>query len=119
MGFFLLKRTSSTGFDSFQKIGASSHPYAGLSLVLPILKSWSSGSDTFFQIQKPLGPKPGPVPWKHYTDFKGPLRVVSIIAFTLEIPVKDQRYQMSLWVHPLISGGIMPGSLINTWPMLG
>jgi hypothetical protein len=55
VGFFLLKRTSSTGFDSLKKIGASSHPHAGLSLVLPILKPWSSGSDTFFQIQKPLG----------------------------------------------------------------
>ncbi len=90
VGFFLLKRTSSTGFDSFKKIGASSHPHAGLSLVLPILKSCSSGSDAFFQIQKPLGPKPGSVPWKHYTDFKGPLRVVSGIAFTLEIPVKSR-----------------------------
>jgi len=90
VGFFLLKRTSSTGFDSFKKIGASSHQHAGLSLVLPILKSCSSGSDALFQIQRPLGPKPGSVPWKHYTDFKGPLRMVSGIAFTLEIPVKSR-----------------------------
>lgn len=120
VGFFLLKRTSSTGFDSLKKIGASSHPHAGLSLVLPILKPWSSGSDTMFQIQKPLSLIQNQVPFH--------VNIILILevlwGWFLELLLlfkyqsnpgvrkfKNQRYQMGLGVHPLISGGIMPGSL--------